>query len=280
MSNEKENTEKKILVLGSTGKTGSRVWQRLTERGWPTQNGSRSANPRFDWEDTTTWKPVLQNIDAVYVAFQPDLAVPGAVETIRSFTELAVKSGAKKLVLLSGRGEPEAQDCEQVVMNSGVAEWTIVRASWFSQNFSEGYLLEPIMAGHVALPAGDMGEPFVDVDDIADVAVVALTEKGHNGQVYEVTGPRLLSFKQATAEVAKAIGRPVQYQQIPLNDFTAALAEQKIPKEYIDLLRYLFSEILDGRNANLTDGVQRALGRKPTDFAESIKKAIASGTWG
>jgi uncharacterized protein YbjT (DUF2867 family) len=180
--------------------------------------------------------------------------------------------------LLSGRGEEEAQACEKVVMNSGV-DWTIVRASWFNQNFSEGNFLEAILVGHVALPAGDVGEPFVDADDIADVAVAALTEEGHNEEIYEVTGPRLLTFREAIREIADATGKNIQYEQVTMEEYAAVLKQYELPDNLIWLVTYLFTEVLDGRNANLTDGVERALGRKPTDFSEFIKKSLASGVW-
>jgi len=160
------------------------------------------------------------------------------------------------------------------------AEWTIVRASWFCQNFSEGVFLEPILAGHVALPAGDVGEPFVDTDDIADVAVAALTEEGHHKKIYEVTGPRLLTFKDAVAEIAKATGKQIQYEQIPMPDYAAALTEYAVPPDVISLITYLFTEVLDGRNAKITNGVEQALGRKPTDFSEYVRKTVATGVWG
>lgn len=273
-----EKPGRQTLVLGGNGKTGSRVVQRLTERGWPVRIGSRSGEPRFDWEDNTTWKTALTDVDAVYITFQPDLAVPGAVETIRSFVELAVKTGVRKLVLLSGRGEPEAQECEQIVIRSG-ADWTILRASWFSQNFSESYLLEPVLAGYVALPVGAVGEPFIDVEDIADVAVAALTEEGHNGQLYEITGPRLLTFGEAIQEIATAIGKPVHYETIPMSDYASTLAEYGVPDEFVGLLRYLFTEVLDGRNASVADGIERALGRKATDFSEYVRRTAATGVW-
>ena len=278
MSNTKSKNEKKILVIGATGKTGSRVLQRLTTLGWPVQRASTSSDPKFNWNDSTTWKPAFENINAVYVSFYPDLAMPGTVEIIKSFTNTAVKSGVKQLVLLSGRGEEEAQACEKLIMNSGV-DWTIVRASWFCQNFSEGNFLEPILAGHVALPAGDVGEPFVDADDIADVAVAALTEDGHNKKIYEVTGPRLLTFKEAVQEITKATGRSIEFERVPMNAYASVLQEYGLPKEMILLITYLFTEVLDGRNASLTDGVQQALGRKPTDFSEFVKKAAATGVW-
>jgi uncharacterized protein YbjT (DUF2867 family) len=238
-----------------------------------------SGNPKFDWNDEATWENALNNIKSVYISYYPDLAIPGASQSIEQFTKLAVKKGVQKLVLLSGRGEEEAQQCEKVVMSAGV-DWTIVRASWFCQNFSEGNFLEPILAGHVALPAGNTGEPFIDVDDIADVAVAALTEEGHSKKLYEVTGPRLLTFKEAIGEIAKATGRTIQYEQVPVEDYAGVLAEYGLPKDVIWLVTYLFTEVLDGRNESVADGVQQALGRKATDFSEYVKKVAATGVWG
>jgi uncharacterized protein YbjT (DUF2867 family) len=273
-----QNTKKKILVLGGTGKTGSRVTDRLKQMGYNVRVGSRSAEIPFDWNDQSTWLPALQGMDAVYITYQPDLAVPGAEDSIRTLSKLAVECKVKQLVLLSGRGEHEAQQCEKIIMNAGT-DWTILRASWFCQNFSESYLLEPVLAGQVALPVGNIPEPFVDADDIADVAVEVLTNDGHSGQLYELTGPRLLTFQEAVKEIADATGRPIQYEQISMNDYAAMMAEYEVPQDIIWLITYLFTEVLDGRNASLTDGVQRALGRKPTDFSEYIRKAVATGVW-
>jgi uncharacterized protein YbjT (DUF2867 family) len=202
-----ENTRnnKTTLVLGGTGKTGRRVAERLIARGVPTRLGSRSGRPPFNWEDRTTWAPVLQNVESAYVSFYPDLAVPGAAETVGSFAKLAVANGVRRLVLLSGRGEKEAQISEQAVQGSG-SDWTIVRSSWFNQNFSEGAMLEPVLGGEVALPVGDVAEPFIDAEDIADVVCAALTEDRHAGQLYEVTGPRLLTFAEAVRELAVRSG--------------------------------------------------------------------------
>jgi hypothetical protein len=122
-------------------------------------------------------------------------------------------------------------------------------------------------------------EPFVDADDIADVAVAALTQDGHTGQLYELTGPRLLTFAEATEEIATATGRDIRYVPVPLDAFASALAAQGVPGEVIDLLTYLYSEVLDGRNAHLADGVQRALGRDPRDFADYAREAAATGVW-
>jgi uncharacterized protein YbjT (DUF2867 family) len=268
---------KPILVLGSTGKTGRRVVERLTARGIPTRAGVRSGEPPFDWDDRDTWAPVLQGAGAVYVQHYLD-ALPGSAEIIGSFAELAVANGVPRLVHLSGRGEPEAERAAQAVRDTG-AEVTTLRSTWFSQNFSESYFLDGLLAGELALPAGKTPEPFVDAEDIGDVAVAALTEDGHVGEVYELTGPRLLTFADAVGEIARAAGREIRYTPVSSEDFAASLDEQGVPGEWIELLVYLFQEVLDGRNAHLADGVQRALGRDPRNFADYARDAAATGVW-
>ncbi len=266
------------LVLGRTGKTGRRIVERLQARGIPTRIASRSATPAFDWNDRSTWQAVFDGVTAAYITYAPDLAIPGATETIRAFVAKAVESGVQRLVLLSGRGEEEAQLCERIVHAAGV-EWTVVRASWFNQNFSEGEFLGMVMDGAITLPAANILEPFVDVNDIADVAVVALTEDGHNGEIYEVTGPRMLTLTDVANEISRTAGREVQFVQIPKEDFATAIADSGVPQEVAWLLNYLFETVLDGRNAHLCDGVQRALGREPVDFAEYARQTAASGAW-
>jgi uncharacterized protein YbjT (DUF2867 family) len=269
--------QKPVLVLGSTSKTGRRVVERLTARGIPTRMGVRSGEPPFDWDDPDTWAPALQGVGSVYVQHYLD-AMPGAADILDSFAELAVGHGVPRLVHLSGRGEPEAELAAQAVRDTG-AEVTTLRSTWFSQNFSESYFLDGLLAGELALPAGNTPEPFVDADDIADVAVAALTEDGHVGESYELTGPRLLTFTDAVGEIAQATGREIRYVSVSIEDFAAGLEEQAVPGEWIKLLVYLFQEVLDGRNAHLADGVQRALGREPKDFADYAREAAATGVW-
>ncbi len=268
-----------ILVLGATGKTGRRVLERLQGQGVSVRAGSRTAVPPFDWEDRSTWAPALAGVSAAYVSFFPDLAVAGAPETVAAFAEQAVASGVRRLVLISGRGEIGAEQGERAVQESAIAEWTVVRCSFFNQNFSESYLLDPILDDDLALPVSDVGEPFVDADDIADVAVAALTNDGHAGRVYELTGPRLLSFADAAAEIAAAAGRPVDFVSASLDDYIAGAAAQGVPDDVLSLLRYVFGEVLDGRNASLGDGVQQALGRAPRDFTDYARDFAATGGW-
>jgi uncharacterized protein YbjT (DUF2867 family) len=272
-------TQKTILILGATGKTGSRITQRLKAAGHPVRVGSRAANPPFDWEDRATWEAALDGIHAVYIAYQPDLAVPGALETVQAFTDLAVKSGVSKLVLLSGRGEVEAEQAERVIQHSGV-DWTLLRASWFSQNFSEAHFLEPILQGELALPVGNIAEPFVDAEDIAEIAVEALTKPGHSGQLYELTGPRALTFAEAVNEIARETQRNIHFVAVPPQAYREALEQAQLPAQLIDLVLYLFTTVLDGRNTPIADGVQRALGRPARDFTDYVRRTAATGIWG
>ena len=282
---EMENTQhtKTTLVVGGTGKTGRRVVERLEARGLPVRVGSRSGEPPFDWEDRATWAPALRDVGAVYVTYYPDLAVPGSVEAVRSFAKLAVENGVRRLVLLSGRGEPEAERAElalrEVVDAKAGAEWTILRSTWFMQNFSEDYMLEHVLSGEIRLPAGDVPTPFLDADDIADVAVAALTEDRHAGQLYELTGPRSLTFAEAAAEIAEATGREIRYVPVSLEEHAAEAAEHGVPAEVVELLTYLFAEVVDGRNADTTDGVRRALGREPRDFRDYARETASTGVW-
>ncbi|HEY1298578.1 MAG TPA: NmrA family transcriptional regulator [Chloroflexota bacterium] len=274
-----QHTHGSILVLGGTGKTGRRVAERLRERGRVVRIGSRSGEIPFDWDRPVTWEPALRGIKAAYLTYYPDLAVPGAAESVGALAQLAVQNGIQRLVLLSGRGgEPEALRAEQAVQAAG-AHWTVVRCSWFSQNFSEGYLLEPVLSGEVALPVDGVPEPFVDAEDIADVAVAALTGDGHSERVYELTGPRTLRFAEAVEEIADASGRPLRFVPVTMDDYVAGLEQAEVPDNVIAVLRYLFSEVLDGRNARPDDGVQRALGRQPRDFRDFARRTAASGVW-
>lgn len=266
-----------ILVLGATGKTGSRIAQRLEDKGLPVRRGSRGAAIPFDWNTPDTWDAVLAGVSSVYISYYPDIAVPGGVEAVSAFTEQARAAGVAKIVLLTGRGEYHAQRAEEVVRNSGLT-FTIVRAAWFAQNFSEGALHDPVMAGVLPMPGGDVQEPIVDVDDIADVAVAALADAGHDGETYEVTGPRLLTFAQMADVLSAATGRQITHVPISFEDFHAALLAGQ-GEMIADVLTAIARETLDGRNATLADGVQRALGRAPRDFATFADAAVRSGNW-
>lgn len=266
-----------ILVIGANGKTGARVAARLQSMNLPVRHGTRGATKPFDWDVPHTWAPVLSGVDKAYVTYFPDLAFPGAVDRIEAFCQVAKTSGLKHIVLLSGRGEHHARMGEDVVRTSGI-DYTLVRSSWFAQNFSEGYLRDPILAGILPMPGGRVAEPIIDIDDIADVVVAALTQDGHRGALYEVTGPRLMRFDEMARVLSKAIGSPVRHIPISFEEFHANVAASG--GDFVaDVFTAIARETLDGRNAVVCDGVERALGRAPRDFADYAKAAAWSGKW-
>jgi uncharacterized protein YbjT (DUF2867 family) len=266
-----------ILVLGATGKTGARVAQRLRAQGHAVRAGSRQADPAFDWENDATWPVALKGVETVYVSYQPDLAAPGALPIVKRFFAEAANAGVRKIVLLSGRGEPEAIEAEEALQVT-LLDWTIVRASWFHQNFSEAFFLDAIKDGTLILPEGLAPEPFVDVEDIADIAAQALIDPRHSRKLYEVTGPRALTFGETIDEIGRVIGRDITLITVPLETYRQGLLEA-LPAELVDLIIYLFKTVLDGRNTPVAHGVERALGRPPGDFAAYVARTAATGVW-
>jgi uncharacterized protein YbjT (DUF2867 family) len=267
-----------ILIVGGAGKTGGRVEARLRQRGLATRLASRSTPIPFDWAAPAGWAVALEDAAKAYVTYHPDVSLPSAADDIAALSGLAGKAGLQHIVLLSGRGEPGAQAAEAALRASGIP-WTIVRSSWFNQNFSEGYLVDAILAGEVALPAREVLEPFVDVDDIADVVTAALTDARHIGKIYEVTGPRAITFSQAVAEISKAVGRQIRYTQISSADFAEGMRGVGVPDDVIHLLDELFTVTLDGRNCEVQSGVMEALGRPAGDFADFTRDAAAANAW-
>ncbi len=264
------------LILGATGKTGRRVVARLKSAGHTVRAGSRSAAVPFNWDDRSTWAELLHGVDAAYIVYAPDVSMPGADEQVGALAKLARQAGVRRLVLLSGRGEQGAINSESRV-RSAFPEATIVTASWFAQNFSEDFLADFVAAGDIALPAGTVAEPFVDAEDIADVVAAALTTDDHQGQRYEVTGPRLLTFSDVAADLTAATGRAITYTPVTADESARRMTRQGVPPDLIEMLTHLFTEVLDGRNASLGDGVRQALGRPPRDFAAYARDAAGTG---
>ena len=270
-------TSKPILITGATGKAGARVLARLRATGHDARSGSRRAPLPFDWDDPTTWEKALSGIWAVYINYHPDYVFPGAIENLTHFTHVAASCGVERLVILTGRGEHHAQLGEEVIAKSGL-DYTIVRSAWFAQNFSEGSLWEPAMEGVVPMPGGDLEEPIIDIDDLADVIIEALTGAGHSAQTYECTGPRLLGFAEVADILSGAMGRRVDYLPISFEDFHAEL-EATSGTVFADIVTGIARETFDGRNAKLGDGVMRAIGRAPRDFTEFAQAAATAGKW-
>jgi len=272
---KKEN----FLIIGGTGKTGRKVVESLELLNQNVRVGSRSSQPAFDWNNEDTWEDVLEGMDKMYITYQPDLAVSGAKQSIENLIALAQKKNLKKVVLLSGKGEREAELCEQVVIHSGL-EYTIVRASWFSQNFSESFFLEPIQQGFVALPQAEVQVPYVDTGDIADVVVEALLHEQHNGNIYQLTGPTTLSFKEAITEIAKTTEREITFVPISIEAYVAAMKEQGIPGDFVWLVEYLFTEVLGNPMVSeISNDIEKVLKRKPKSFVEYVHETKKTGIW-
>lgn len=270
-------SNKPILVIGANGKTGRRVAQRLRDANRPVKAASRSSVTHFDWDVESTWGPALNGTEAAYITVYPDLSFPGVADKVEAFAKLAVSLGTNRLVLLSGRGEKGAQDAEQRVQASG-ADWTIVRCSVFNQNFSESFA-DAIRHGHLTMPVSDIQEPFVDAEDIADVVFASLVNDRHMGQIYQLTGPRLLTLPQVAEELSKAMGIEVQFHSVSIAEYALELTQHGFSEDEALPVAQLIADVLDGRNATLTDGVQRALGREPRDFTEFAERETAAGTW-
>ncbi|WP_282043211.1 SDR family oxidoreductase [Winogradskyella flava] len=268
-----------ILVIGGTGKTGRRVVEQLQNKGIEPRIGSRNASPSFDWDNKDTWVNALQDIEKMYVTYYPDLAVPGAKEAIQSLTYLAKELGVKKMVLLSGKGETEAEACENIVMDSGI-DYTIVRASWFNQNWSESFFLEPILSGEVALPMSDVLIPFVDANDIAEVAATVLIDDSYNGEIIEVTGPELITFKQIVDIISKSSDRRLNFYEITLEQYVDGMKQMQIPNDVVWLIEYLFSHVLTNpKNQLVVSDIERVLGRKAKPFMEYAIETAKTGIW-
>lgn len=274
-----------ILVIAATGKTGRRVVDLLTGLGTPVRAASRTGPVRFDWSDEGTWEAALDGAGSAYVvdpALLGETPDPKAGEVVAKLAETARTRGVSRLVLLSardlGRLGSELVASETAVMNAGV-DWTILRPTWFMQNFSEDLFVDAVAADELRLPAADGHEPFLDLDDLAAVAAAVLTQDGHAGKVYELSGPRLLSFGDVTDEIGRVTGREIAYVPVRPDEYRAGLISDGMSAEFAGLQTKLLQRIGEGRNADLSDGVTQVLKREPRDLTAYVRDAAARGAW-
>lgn len=272
------NQTNEIGIIGVSGKTGSRVKTQLNSLGYKVKGLSRQTSPSFDWNTPNQWPAALEGLSSLYITYQPDLAVPRAEDDIRQLISAARSAGIKHLVLLSGRGEEGAERAEQQVINSGL-EWNVVRASWFMQNFSESFMLDGVLAREMVLPHAKADEPFIDVDDIADVVVATFTRSELRNQLFEITGPELLSFEHCLAHISASIGEEISYNPIDVDDYIASAKQHGMPDDIAWLMNELFTNVLDGSNAFTTNTVEEVLGRKPKCFEDYVHEVIKTNVW-
>jgi uncharacterized protein YbjT (DUF2867 family) len=268
-----------VAVTAARGKTGRRVAARLERRGTAVRRLGRTGPTPFDWHDPSTWRGALEGADAAYLAYQPDLASPGGLEAITGVAAVAAEAGLERAVLLSGRGEPAARECELAFL-AALPSATVVRCAWFDQNFSEGAFAESVAAGVIAVPCERSAiEPFVDADDIAEVATAALTTPGHEGRVHELTGPAALTFDEVAGTLSDVTGRRVQFVPLTRAEFVAMAIDTGMPPGEAAALAHLFGEVLDGRNSSTANGFRDVLGREPRSFTDFARRAAAAGAW-
>ncbi|MBN9500443.1 MAG: hypothetical protein BGO01_11140 [Armatimonadetes bacterium 55-13] len=260
-----------VLITCGNGKFGRRLASHLRARRMEVRVGSRQGNPAFDWSDEASWEPALEGVSQVAVVYVPDLAIPGAAETVGRFAE---RARGRRLMLLSGRGEKGAQAAEAATLAVD-SRATVLRCAWFSQNFSESFFQDGILDGELCLPVEKVFEPFVDLDDVAEVGAKALVEGEFLGEVLDLTGPQLMTFPQAVAEIAQAAGRDIGFRTVPLDEYASWISDADAQW----LIRHLFAEVLDGRNAHLSDDLRRALGRDPRPFSVYARRATSLEAW-
>lgn len=267
---------KNVLVIGGAGKSGRRVVEKLKSNEINVCSTVRDLKNvtadelLFSWEDTSNWSAVLQGQDAVFIV-HPDTSTPEAQNQIKALAVYAKSAAVKKLVLLSGRGQESVLACEDKIKNSGL-RWTIVRSAWFNQNFTEGHFSYGIQNGEVVFMADDAKEPFVDLDDLSDVVVACLLDERHDGQIYEVTGHELFTFSEAVNIIAQQMNKPVKYLAVSGETYFDLLIQHGLPAVVAEHLVFAFSEILDGRNQTVGDGVQRVLERAPKKFKSFVQQ--------
>ena len=264
-----------ILVLGPTGKTGRRVVRTLKAQGVRVREASRSSTLRFDWSDKSTWQPALTGATAAYVLapYDPSAAAP--------FVAQAQESGVRRLVLLSGRGLDETPSdvfagmhAAEEAVRASTLSWTILRANNFNQNFSEEIWQPEIRAGRLSLPVDDTPEPFVDVQDIAEVAALVLTTEGHSGQTYNLTGPEGITFAAAVAKISAALNRPIELVRLTPAEYRDALLAHGASEHEVTELNGMYEAMRNGLLAAPTTDVSRLLGRPATSFDTYVAGAL------
>lgn len=268
-----------VLVLGGTGRTGSRIGQALTEQGVAARTASRhGGHVRFDWDDPQTYRPALDGADRVYLV-PPTMRVRFA-DPVAAFLDVAVDAGVRHVTLLSAHGADRAPSVidlaavEKVVAELASITHTILRPAWVMQNFTDEHL--PLLDDTLAAPSGGGAEAFVDADDIAAVAVRTLLEPAaHDGATYALTGPTALTFTQVVEIITGVADRPIRYLDIDQQAWIDGAVAAGMPADYTPMLRWLTDTVIDGHGAMPTDDVERVLGCPATDFATFASRNAA-----
>ena len=268
------------LVLGATGKTGSRVASRLRSRGLPVRTAARSgADAHFDWDDPETYAPALHGVQRVYLlgpVMRTDFA-----DQVSAFLNQAEAAGARHITYLSAYGidsappETAMRSVELDLLGRPGLTHAILRPAWFMQNFSETFL-KPV-GGAIMVPAGDGAEAFVDAEDIAAVASATLADpEAHAGAQYALTGPEALTIAEAAKIISHVSGHVIDYTDIDRGVWVAAAVAGGVPADYGAVLRVLTETIASGHGSRPGSDVEKATGAAPVSFADFARRAAAA----
>lgn len=260
-----------ILVLGGTGKTGRRVAAALRTGGHAVRTAARSgADVGFDWDVAESRQAALRGVDRVYLMLAPGATDPSP---IHAFLEQARDAGVRHVTALSARGvEAAPEDVPLRAMELALAAgthltWTVLRPSWFMQNYTEGNFAAYVEAGVLSLPLGDGAEAFIDAEDIAAVAAATLIDPdAHAGKAYDLTGPEALTQTEVAQRLTDALGRKVTYEDAEPAAWEAGLRSAGVPDGQVERLVMLTETIRSGNGAPANGTVRAATGREPRSF--------------
>lgn len=276
----------KVLVLGGTGKTGGPLVRRLTEEGHGVKCASRSgAAPggaegcRFDWYAAESHGAALDGVGSIYLI--APLGAPDPLQVMQPFIETAIARGVGRFVLLSSslleEGGP-AMGMVHAFLRQCAPQWAVLRPSWFMQNFVIDPHLTSICSEGAIYSATDDGlVPFIDAEDIAEVALHALTDARPTANDLLITGPQAISYDQVAATIGGVVGRPVRHVRLTAEQLAKRFEDAGIPAEYATMLAGLDRAIAAGAEARTTDIVEKVTGHPPASF-ESFAQAHA-GQW-
>jgi uncharacterized protein YbjT (DUF2867 family) len=274
------NSTSLTLVLGGTGKTGSRVASRLRSRGLPVRTAARSgADAHFDWDDPETYAPALHGAKRVYLVgpvMRTDFA-----DQVSVFLDQAEAAGARHVTYLSAHGtgsappETAMRRVELDLLARPGLTCAILRPAWFMQNFSETFL-KPA-DGAIVVPAGDGAEAFIDAEDIAAAAAATLADpQAHAGAQYALTGPEALTIAEAARIISDVSGQAIDYTDIDRDEWVAAAVAGGVPAGYGAVLRMLTETIASGHGSRPNSDVEKATGAAPTSFADFARRTAAA----
>ena len=278
-----------IVLTGATGTIGRATARALQAAGVPFRAASRTplkaqalgtAAVELDWDRPATLDPAFAGAETLFlltpVTEYQDVYVEAAVAA-------AKRAGIRRIVRLSVIGAEKPgmamnrvhRAGERAIEASGIA-WTMLRPNSLAQNFVNYYGVDPHKNGPVYLPHGQGGASWVDARDVGEVAARALTETGHEGKAYLLTGGEAVSTAQAIALLGEALGRQYEYVDVPEQAAQEAMRTHGAPPWIVTALAELNAEIKQGRSNDVSPEVARLLGRPPRTF-RSYAEDLAAG---